>query len=68
MSQTFNENVDQLDLRFAESVSVGNIPGSSSWCWVDTGASSSLESHFSTNFFEVFASREKRHFNLIKYN
>ena len=61
---TFDEDVDELDLRFSKSVSIGNIPSSSGRGRVDTGGSSSLESHSGADLFEVLAGRKERDFHL----
>ena len=44
---TFDENVDELNFWFSKSVSVGNVPGASSWSGVNTSGTTSLKSHSS---------------------
>ena len=64
LGEAFDEDVDQLDLGFAQAVGVGNVPRSSGRGRVDSGGTAGLQSHFAANFFEVLAGREFGHFHL----
>lgn len=58
LGNTLDEDVDELDFRLAESISVGDVPGAAGGGRIDTSSSSGLETHSSENLLEVRSAGE----------
>lgn len=61
LRDTLDEEVAELDLGHTETIRVGDIPGSSGGCGVDTSRTTSLKAHLLQHILEVRTSGEERH-------
>ena len=61
LSKTFDEAVDELNLRETETIGVGNVPDSALGFTVDTGAAAGLELHLLEDLLEVVTAGEEGH-------
>ena len=61
LSDTLDEDVDQLGLGLAQAVGVGDVPGAASGGGVDTSGTTGLEAHLGKGLLEVGTARDQWH-------
>jgi hypothetical protein len=59
VGNTLDENVNESGLTVSKTISVRNIPSTSSGCGINTSGSTHLELELTTEFLKVLSSREK---------